>query len=130
MQHSGEAEWIGGLAEMAGGVAFLDVVDGKRQSVLFVTEACNALDRKISQLDADQRGDLTIIREFAFHKSRIFSNSGLFRLADPLLDSQYIFAYEEGGDKNNGDPKFFEQYKKRNLTGLEFELVWSDEISR
>lgn len=120
------SEWIGGLAEMAGGLAFIDVEQGPRQSVLFVTEACNALDRKRSVLRESGNDGEMQIEKFVFRANRIFSNSGLFRLADPALDTQYIFAYDDGalaGDSQN----FYQRYVQRNMTGLKFDLVWEDE---
>lgn len=118
--------FIRGLIDSAGGVAFFDVENASKHSVFFVTEACNALNRQSSDLVLDENGGINEIRNFVFHAGRIHTNSGLFRLGIPGIDSKYLFAYQDEKETSDEDMKFYDRYHQRGLTGLEFTLVWSD----
>lgn len=114
------------LLEMAcfGKLAYVTTEQNKKLNILMVTECNNALDRDKSQWQTDENGNPKIIDKFVFHESRIFSMSGLFRLADPDFDRRYIFAYTSREDE---EEKFIDRYIELNKTGLLLKEVWSNE---
>lgn len=115
------------LVEMAcfGAQAFVETDTGLKLGVLMVTESCNALDRKRSVWSQSDQGEPETIDQFAFHEGRIGTNSGLFRLADPVLDAQYIFAYTRGVSDSDEGYNFYYRYHSSRKTGLTFNEVWS-----
>jgi len=115
------------LAEMAsyGQSGYVTAPENQRYRLLAVTESCNALDMKESQWQTDEHGQPTSIEKFVFHKGRVDTVSGLFRLADPDFDTKYIFAYTAREDE---ELKFIDRYFQYNKTGLVITEVWSDEI--
>lgn len=122
-EYDGQRELLT-LLEMAcyGEKAHVEVQCKQRFSVLLVTECCNALDKEKSHWQTDAAGRPTTIDNFEFHESRVFSESGLFRLADPDFERGYIFAYTARDDE---EEKFLERYTGCNKTRLVFTEVWS-----
>lgn len=115
------------LAEMAGygEVASVTADNSQYYHILVVTECCNALDRKNSQWQTDENGQPTVIEKFVFQAGRIDTVSGLFRLADPDFDRNYIFACSAREDE---ELKFIDQYFRHRKSGLVVIEVWSDEV--
>lgn len=113
------------LAEMAsyGAYAQVAVDNGQRLNVLVVTESCNALDTERTIWRESDDGKTKTIEKFVFHTGRLGTQSGLFRLALPELDAQYVFAYSS---EDESEEEFLKRYSLKNMSGLVFTEVWSE----
>ena len=94
-------------------------------SLVNVLEECNALNTKASKVITNDWQATIALNSLYFHKSRVSSLSSLFKLHE-LSYRPILTVSNASNEKYIQEHDFYEAYHKAGLTGLRFDLLWSD----
>ena len=111
--------------EYAGELFSIEVDSVGTLTLVNVLEECNALNGELSKVVADDWQATIAINSLHFHKSRISSLSSLFKLHQ-LSYRPILTVSNASNEKYIQEHDFYKAYHKAGLTGLRFDLLWSD----
>ena len=109
------------------GELFTIEVEGVSEPLTLVNivGTCNPVNRNNSTVIEGNWQDTLALNQLDFHRSRVFSLSSLFKI--PELDYRPILTFSAASTETYcQEHDFFRSYTESGLTGLEFNLIWSD----